>query len=129
MLDLCPDWLPKDIFNLIIFEYSPDPVHEYLQTMLCNWYISDIRLYVMPSANYSEILKKYDTGILLYFYMKMLCFRPRFKTRKSRKYLQLIDYSDFRKIEKALWTLRFTEFFGFIKPPKCGNLRISRLLT
>ena len=118
-----PRWLPTEIYNLIVFDFCPDALHQYLQTCLNNHFAWDVRYFVYPSARYNSLLRNYDTETLFYFLVRLRRCNLQLKRKKSRKFLKVIDYSDFPEVEKRLYHYSISHFFGLIKPQRCSRRR------
>ena len=101
---------PKEVWNLIFFEFNPTPVKQYLQTCLNNHYAISFRHYLFPTCRYTYTFETADIKTLLLFLARLRNFYAPTKRYKSRKYLTVISYNDFPKIEKLLKAHTFSFF-------------------
>ena len=94
--------LPLVIYNLIFFEFSPNPLKEYLLTSLNNHYASSFRYFIYPSCRYTPVFKQKNLLVLLNILIRLRLYYAPIKKYKSRRYLKTISYEDFPRIEKLI---------------------------
>jgi hypothetical protein len=125
-----PAWLPQEIWEIIVFDYCPDALHEFLQTSIDNYFASDVKNFVYPSCRFNALLKNYDTETLFFFLCRLRYFNQLIKKEKrSHRFLKTIGYKDFPKVQKRLYSYSVSNFFGLIKPIVCSKQRTPRSLT
>ena len=94
--------LPQEIVRLIVLEFNPTALREFLATELCNRYAEEISRKVIPDYQQRHFVRTSSISGMAYLLMTCRWFELDTKWRKSRKHLKLINYKDFKKMDSIL---------------------------